>query len=71
MFFWFCGHKACGILTSRPAIKPSPPTLEGEVVTTGPPGKSQPLNFILSTEGGENPVCVLGCLGPKKGAYSH
>ena len=31
---------ACGILAPRPGIKPAPPTLEGEVFTTGPPGKS-------------------------------
>ena len=34
------GRKACGILAVRPGIKPSPPPLEGEVLTTGPPRKS-------------------------------
>ena len=38
--FWFFGHKACGILAPWPGIKPTPPALEGEVLTTGPPGKS-------------------------------
>ena len=34
------GHKACGIFAPRPGIKLSPPPLEGEVLTTGLPGKS-------------------------------
>ena len=34
------GHEACGILAPQSGIKPTPPTLEGEVLTTGPPGKS-------------------------------
>ena len=38
--FWFSGHKAHGILTPRQGIKPVAPALEGEVSTTGPPGKS-------------------------------
>ena len=35
-------HEACEILVPRPGIKPAPPTLEGEVLTNGPPGKSLP-----------------------------
>ena len=31
--FWFSGHEACG-------MESTPPALEGEVITTGPPGKS-------------------------------
>ena len=38
-FFFFFGHEACGILTSRPGIKPIPPTLEGKFLTTRPPGR--------------------------------
>ena len=38
--FWFFGHEACGILAPWPGIEPAPPALEGEVLTTGPPGKS-------------------------------
>ena len=38
--FWFFGHKACGILAPRPEIEPTPSAPEGEVLTTGPPGKS-------------------------------
>ena len=41
--FW---PQACGILVPRPGIKPTAPTLEGEVLTTGHPGKSQ--DFIYS-----------------------
>ena len=40
MFWGFFGHKTCGILALWPGIKPAPPALEGEVLTTGPPGKS-------------------------------
>ena len=37
--FWFFGPKARGILPPRPGIELTPPALEGEVLTTGPPGK--------------------------------
>ena len=43
--FWFFGREACGILAPQPAIEPTPPALEGEVLTTGLPGKSL---FLLS-----------------------
>ena len=41
--FWFFGPdpKACGILIPWSRIEPSSPALEGKVLTTGPPGKSQ------------------------------
>ena len=39
--FWVFGPKACGILAPIPGIEPSPPALEGDVLTTGLPGKSQ------------------------------
>ena len=38
--FWFFGPEACGILAPQPGIELVPPALEGEVLTTGPPGKS-------------------------------
>ena len=38
--FWFFGREAGGILAPWPGIEPEPPVLEGEVLTTGPPGKS-------------------------------
>ena len=34
------GLKASGILVSQPGNEPTPPALEGKVLTTGPPGKS-------------------------------
>ena len=36
------GREAYGILAPRPGIKPAPPSLEGEVLTTGLPGKYGP-----------------------------
>ena len=37
--FWYFGYQACGILAPQPGIRPTPPALEDEVLTTGPPGK--------------------------------
>ena len=45
--FYF-GCKACGISALPPGIEPAPPTLEGEVFTTGLPGKSQDLLLKLT-----------------------
>ena len=45
--FGFFGPEACGILAPRPGIEPAPPELEGEVLTTGPPGKSPPILSYL------------------------
>ena len=38
--FWIFDREACGILVPWPGIKPTPPVLEGEVLTTGLWGKS-------------------------------
>ena len=38
--FWFFGHEAWKILAPQRGIEPSPPALEGDVLTTGPPRKS-------------------------------
>ena len=35
------------ILAPRPGIEPAPPALEGEVITTGPPGKSLHFSFLF------------------------
>ena len=43
--FWFFGCEVCGILVAWPGLEPTPPALEGKVLTTGPPGKS--LWFLL------------------------
>ena len=32
------GVKASGILVPHPGIEPTPPALEGKILTTGPPG---------------------------------
>ena len=44
--FLFLGGEACGILATLPGMKLAPPTLKGEVSTTGLPGKS-PFPVIL------------------------
>ena len=36
----FFGHKACGIPAPCAGLKPTLPALEGEILTTGTPGKS-------------------------------
>ena len=38
--FWYFAPEACGILTPQPGIKTTLLALEGEVLTTGPLGKS-------------------------------
>ena len=43
--FWFFDQEACGILAPWPGIKPTPPAMEGEVLTTGLAGKS--LSFFF------------------------
>ena len=40
LMFYFLGHEACGLLAPPPGIEPAPSALEGEVLTTGPAGKS-------------------------------
>ena len=37
---WLFGCEARGALATGPGIEPTPPALEGKVLTTGPPGKS-------------------------------
>ena len=43
--FWCFGHEACGILAPRPGIEPALPAVEGEVLTTGLPGKCPVTTF--------------------------
>ena len=45
--FCFFSWDACGILGPWPGIEPTPPALEGKVLTTGLPGKSQHFSVIL------------------------
>ena len=44
----FFDPKACGILVPQPGIKPTTPALEGEALTTGPPGKA-PIGRLEAT----------------------
>ena len=44
--FQFFGPRICGILAPQPGIKSPPPTLEGEVLTIGLPGKSVVLKIF-------------------------
>ena len=46
--FCFFGHEACGILVPQPGIKAASSALEGEVLTTGPPGTSPQYNLQQS-----------------------
>ena len=39
LMFWCFGREARRILAPWSGIEPTPPALEGEVLTTGPPGK--------------------------------
>ena len=43
--FWYFGREACGILDPT-GIEPTAPESEGEVSTTGPPGKSPFITFL-------------------------
>ena len=36
--FWVLCHEVCVILAPQPGIEPASSTLEGKVLTTGPPG---------------------------------
>mgnify|MGYP007134344265 CR=1 FL=1 len=40
-YIWFFGPKSYGILAPWSEIQPAPLALEGEMLTTGPPGKSR------------------------------
>ena len=45
--FWFFSHEACRILAPCPGIELPSPALGGEVLTTGPPGKSHKFYLLL------------------------
>ena len=51
--FWFFGCKACEILVPRLGIEPTPPALEGKVLTIGLPAMSwdQGFNQAYQTQG--------------------
>ena len=46
--FWSFGHEACRIMATPRGMEPVLPALEGEVLTTGPPGKSWPCVFEIA-----------------------
>ena len=46
--FSFFGHKAYEVLAPQPGIKPISLALEGEVLNTGQPGKSQEENLLIT-----------------------
>ena len=46
--FWYFGPKACGSLASQLEIKPTPPALEGRILTTGPPGTFPRLIHLIT-----------------------
>ena len=50
LMVWFFGLKTCGILASWPGIEPIAPAVEGEVSTTGPPGKSSRTSICMCPE---------------------
>ena len=52
--FWFADPEACGILSTPPGTEPTPHALEGEVLTTGPPGRSL-IGTVFNSEF-QNPV---------------
>ena len=57
--FWFFDPKTCGILAPQPGIKPTPPALQGKVLTTGPPEKSLQ-NYVLKSKTG-GPADKFAC----------
>ena len=59
--FWFCGHEACEILAPQPEIQPIPPALEGEVLTTGLPGKLPSFCFVGKSRGCSGSRKYYGC----------
>ena len=46
IYVYFFGHEACVTLVPWPGIKPTPSALEGQVLTTGLPGKSPETEFL-------------------------
>ena len=47
--YGFLSTRHMGIMAPGPGIKPTPPSLEGGVLTTGPPGRSQQGSLKTST----------------------
>ena len=49
-FFFFFLPKARGMLAPPPGIEPAPSALEGDISTTGLPGKSLEVFFALTVK---------------------
>ena len=47
-FFFFRHDEACGTFVPQPGFEPTLPAVEGEVLTTGLPGKSLLFPFCFS-----------------------
>ena len=56
------GRMPVGILTPPPGIKPAPPALAGERLTTGSPGKSPPYCYMQWCKGVSCLVRVVCCI---------
>ena len=65
LFFYFiylffggcCTGSACGTIIPQPGIESTPPSLEGRVLTTGPPGRCQQSPFLRERESVSQLVC--------------
>ena len=57
--FWSLGPEACGILVPWPGIRPTPLALEGQVPTTGPPGKSKNMSSWMASQSQNIFTCIL------------
>ena len=60
--FWFFNYEVCGVLAPLPGIKPAPPALEGEVLTTEPPEKFRFYNVTVKLK--SQTITTLGFLPP-------
>ena len=58
--FWFYGSEKCGVLTPQLRTEPTPPALEGKVLTTGPSGKS--LKALLNVYMSHPTLVVHQCI---------
>ena len=72
--FCFFGCEACGILAPRPVMEPAPPALEGDVLTTGLPGKSLSILFLTILnifKSKKNSTSILHISPPKSNNCQH
>ena len=48
LVFYVFGCEGCGILALRMGPEPAPTAMDGEVLTTGPPGNELSLSWVLA-----------------------